>query len=52
MGWLDKNLPQDIEGVGDNDWCVKASIGYDEDSRRGKYDNYRDERDYSESKHQ
>jgi len=49
MGQLNKNLPQDIEEVGDNDLCAKASMEY---SRRGKYNDHGDKKNHSESKHQ
>ena len=52
MGQLNKNLPQDIEEVGDNDLCAKASMEYDEDSRRGKYNDHGDKKNHSESKYQ
>ena len=51
MRWLNKNMPQDAEEAGDDDWCAKTSTGYDEDSKRGEYDNYKDGRNNFKSKH-
>jgi len=40
-----------LKGFGNNNRCVKKSIGYDEDSGRSKYDNYRNREDNSKGKH-
>jgi len=49
MRQLDKNLPQDVEGIRSNDRCVEISKGHNEDCSRSKHNNHRDGRYDSES---
>ena len=49
---LGKNVPQDIEGIGSNDWCSKDNKGYEEISRRNQYNSHRNGRDDSNSQYQ
>jgi len=52
MRQLDKIVLQDVKGDRDNDWCTEISVGHDEDSRRGQYNDHRDEGNNSKGKYQ
>ena len=51
MRWLDQTISQNIESIGKDDRCAETSTGYDEDSRRSKYNNHKSKEDNFESKH-
>ena len=51
MKQLDKVISQDVKKNQDNDWYAKDGKEHEEDNRSGKYNNYRDERIYSNSKY-
>ena len=49
---LGENIPQDVEGIGGDDWCSKSDEGYEEISRRNQYNSHRNGRDNSDSQYQ
>ena len=51
MWWLESIIPQDAERNESDDWCIKTGERYNKDSRRNKYDNYRDRENNSESEY-
>ena len=52
MRQLNKNLLQDTKRTRDNDQCTENDKRHDEDSKGGKYNDYRNRRNYSESQYQ
>ena len=51
MKGLDKDLPQDVEGIRGDDRCAEISRGHDKDCSRRKHDNHGDEGYHSENQY-
>ena len=49
MRWLDKDLPQDIEGIRGDDRCTETSKGHNKDCSRSKHNDHRDGEYHSKS---
>ena len=47
-----KIVSQDIKENRGDDWYTEISVGHNEDSRRGQYDDYRDGGNNSKGEHQ
>jgi len=50
MRQLDQIISQYAERIGKDDRCAETSTGYDKDSRRSKYNNYKSRGDNFEGK--